>query len=155
MFRRILVPVDGSPTSSRGLEAAIAIAKNQSARLCLLHVVDELFATLGFGATYVPAGYVENVMSGLRAEGEKLLRSAEAKVRRRGLKFDTVLVETSGHRVADVIVRQAKKWRADVIVLGTHGRRGVSRLLMGSDAEMVVREAPVPVLLVRSPRRRS
>jgi nucleotide-binding universal stress UspA family protein len=64
-----------------------------------------------------------------------------------------VLRETLGHRVADLIIKQAKRWRADVIVLGTHGRRGVSRLVMGSDAELVVRETSVPVLLVRSPLR--
>ena len=74
-------------------------------------------------------------------------------MRQRRVKVDTVLLETLGHPVADLIIKQSKKWRADVIVLGTHGRRGLSRLLMGSDAEMVVREAQVPVLLVRSPSR--
>jgi len=59
-------------------------------------------------------------------------------------------VETAGYGVADVILKQAKKTRADLIVMGTHGRRGVARLVMGSDAEGVVRGAPVPVLLVRS-----
>lgn len=67
---------------------------------------------------------------------------------------ETVLLETLGHRVAELIIKQAKKWRADVIVLGTHGRRGLARVLMGSDAEIVVRESPVPVLLVRAPLRR-
>jgi nucleotide-binding universal stress UspA family protein len=65
------------------------------------------------------------------------------------VKVDTLLLETLGRRVADVIVREAKKWRADVIVLGTHGRSGLSRVVLGSDAELVVRESPVPVLLVR------
>jgi nucleotide-binding universal stress UspA family protein len=55
--------------------------------------------------------------------------------------------------VADLIVKQAKKWGADVIVLGTHGRRGLTRVVMGSDAETVLRETPLPVLLVRSPLR--
>jgi nucleotide-binding universal stress UspA family protein len=154
MFRRILVPIDGSPTSNRGLEEAIALAKNQSARLCLLHVVDELATTRGFDATmYVPADYIDEFMKALREDGKKLLAKAETKVRQRRIKVDTVLLETLGYRVADLIIKQAKKWRADVIVLGTHGRRGLSRLLMGSDAELVVREARVPVLLVRSPLR--
>ena len=154
MFRRILVPLDGSPTSNQGLEKAIALAKDQSARLCLLHVVDEFAFTQSLdGTMYVPAGYVEDFIKALREEGKKLLAKAETKVRQRRIKVDTVLLETLGHRVADLIIKQAKKWRADVIVLGTHGRRGMSRLLMGSDAEMVVREARVPVLLVRSPSR--
>src|ERR1700685_3514197 len=67
----------------------------------------------------------------------------------RGVKLKPVLVEKFGGLVADVIISQAKKQRADLIVLGTHGRRGVTRLVMGSDAEGVVRRSPVPVLLVR------
>ena len=154
MFRRILVPIDGSPPSSRGLKEAIALAKDHAARLCVLHVVDELVVTQAFdGAMYAPPGFIEDFTKALRADGKKLLERAEARVRRRRIKVETALVETLGHRVADLIVRQARKWRADVIVLGTHGRRGLSRVLMGSDAEMVVREAPVPVLLVRSPQR--
>lgn len=62
-----------------------------------------------------------------------------------------MLCETVGHAVADVIVEQAKKRRADLIVLGTHGRRGITRLVMGSDAEGVVRTTRMPVLLVRHP----
>jgi nucleotide-binding universal stress UspA family protein len=75
-------------------------------------------------------------------------------VRGTGVAVETVLLGARGNRVADLIVKQAKKWHADLIVLGTHGRRGVARVLMGSDAEIVVRETPVPVLLVRSPLRR-
>jgi nucleotide-binding universal stress UspA family protein len=65
----------------------------------------------------------------------------------------SVLLESAAGPAADAIVRQARKWKADVIVLGTHGRRGVRRMLMGSDAEQVVRSSPVPVMLVRSPGR--
>jgi nucleotide-binding universal stress UspA family protein len=152
MFRRILVPIDGSPTSNRGLEEAIALAKNQTARICLLHIVDEFVVVQGFdGTSYIPPGYVDDFMKSLREGGEKLLAKAVAKVRKRHVKVETVLMETLGRRVADLIVRQAKKWRADVIVLGTHGRRGLSRVVLGSDAELVVRESPVPVLLVRAP----
>jgi nucleotide-binding universal stress UspA family protein len=60
------------------------------------------------------------------------------------------LRESAGARIADVIVERAKRWRSDLIVMGTHGRRGVSRMLMGSDAELVVRNASAPVLLVRA-----
>jgi nucleotide-binding universal stress UspA family protein len=154
MFKRILVPIDGSSTSNRGLEQAIALAKDQSARLCLLHVVDELPLNPGLeGTIYLPPTYVESVMKALRDKGQKLLAKAETRARQRRLRVETVLQKIRGRPVAEVIIHQANKWRADVIVLGTHGRRGLSRLLMGSDAEMVVREAPVPVLLVHSPGR--
>jgi nucleotide-binding universal stress UspA family protein len=150
MFRRILVPIDGSPPSRRGLEEAILLARDQTARLCVLHVVDESIMTRSFdGTTYMPASYVEDFSKGLTAAGKRLLARAEAAARTRRVKVETLLLETLGSRVADVIVSQAKKWRADVIVLGTHGRAGLSRVVLGSDAELVVRESPVPVLLVR------
>ena len=100
----------------------------------------------------VPENYINEFAEALRKDGRKLLARAEKRAKKNNVKVETVLLETLGHRVADLIIKQAKKWRADVIVLGTDGRRGFSRLLIGSDAEMVVREAPVPVLLVRSPK---
>ncbi len=154
MFRRILVPIDGSPTSNRGLDEAIGLAADQKAKICLLHVVDELVVTAGVdGTVYIPPNYIDEFIRALRAGGKKLLARAEARVRKRGIEVESVLLETVGHRVADLIIKQARKWRADVIVLGTHGRRGLTRVVMGSDAEMVLRETPLPVLLVRSPLR--
>jgi len=155
MFRRILVPIDGSPTSNRGLDEAIDLARDQKARLCLMHVVDELIVAGGAdGMVYMPSNYVDDFVKQLRTSGKQLLARAEAKVRKCGIEVDSVLVETVGRRVADLIVKQAKKWDADVIVLGTHGRRGLTRVVMGSDAETVLRETTLPVLLVRSPQRK-
>ncbi len=152
MFHRILVPIDGSPPAKRGLDKAIALAKDQAARICLLHVVDASIMTQTFdGTTYMPASYADDFMKSLSAEGRRLLAQAEEKVRKHRIKVETVLLDTLGYRVADVVISQAKKWHADVIVIGTHGRRGLSRLVMGSAAELVMREAPVPLLLVRGP----
>ena len=64
---------------------------------------------------------------------------------------DTVLIENLDARVSQLVVEHARAWGADLIVLGTHGRRGLARVLMGSDAEQIARTAPVPVLLVRLP----
>lgn len=154
MFRRILVPLDGSPTSNRGLDEAIELAGDQKARIALLHVVDELIVPTGpDGMMYISPGYIDEYIQALRKRGQRLLARAESKVRKRGVAVEAMLVETVGHPVADLIVKQAKKWRADIIVLGTHGRRGLSRVLMGSDAELVLRETTLPVLLVRSPQR--
>ena len=87
----------------------------------------------------------------LRKEGKKILTRAENLVKKHAIKCQAMLCETVGHAVADVIVQQAKKCRADLIVLGTHGRRSITRLVMGSDAEGVLRATRVPVLLVRHP----
>jgi nucleotide-binding universal stress UspA family protein len=155
MFRRILVPIDGSTPAKRGLEQAVLLAKDQSALLGLLHVVDESMISRSLdSATFMPANYVEDLTKNLNDAGRKLLDRAEADVRKQRVKVEAMLVETVGRRVADVIVAQAKKWKADVIVLGTHGREGLARVVLGSDAELVVRESPVPVLLVRGKSRK-
>jgi nucleotide-binding universal stress UspA family protein len=146
-YKRILVPVDGSRASNLGLREAIRLAKSQRARLQLVHVVDEHYVFMSGAEIGI---YAKDLMPSLRQGGRRLLQKAEALVRRQGLNCSSVLLETLSGPAADLITRQAKKWRADVIVLGTHGRRGIRRLVMGSDAEQIVRSSPVPVLLMRS-----
>jgi nucleotide-binding universal stress UspA family protein len=151
MFRRILVPIDGSSAAKRGLEEAILLAKDQAARIGLLHVIDESMIVRSFDATtFMPSNYIDDLTKNMAEGGRKLLGRAEEQARQAGAVVETTLVEARGRRVADVIVAQAKKWKADVIVIGTHGREGLARVVLGSDAELVVRESPVPVLLVRS-----
>ena len=147
MYQRILVPIDGSATGARGLEEAIKLGKLTGARLRLVHVVDELsFAmSAGYGLTYT--GDVLNV---LREAGTEILGKAINHAKAAGLEADSVLNDSFAGRVCDLVLAQAKAWGADLIVLGTHGRRGVGRMFMGSDAENIVRGATTPVLLVRS-----
>jgi nucleotide-binding universal stress UspA family protein len=145
VYRKILVPIDGSPTSNRGLIEAIQLAKNQGATLRLVHVLDELI--LGPGAEAVV--YLGNTVDLLREAGKQVVAKAEAAVRASGLEPESVMLETMGGRAADAIVAEANAWGADLIVLGTHGRRGARRLVMGSDAEEILRTTLVPVLLVR------
>lgn len=145
VYKRILVPVDGSSASNAGLKEALRLAKDQHAKLRLLHIVDELVV---FNTP--EAGFnIQSVIESMRRSGQQLLERAAKLAASRGVKAESGLIESAGVRVADVITRQAKRWRADLIVMGTHGRRGVNRMLMGSDAELVVRNAGVPVLLVR------
>jgi nucleotide-binding universal stress UspA family protein len=148
MYRRILVPVDGSAASMTGLKHALGLAKDQHARLRVLNVVDDMIiAPMMIDA----AGAIDytQVIDSLRAEGGKVLKNAAALAGKSGIKAETVQVESRGQRVSEVILADARRSRADVIVMGTHGRRGLNRLLLGSDAERVLREAPVPVLLTR------
>lgn len=145
MYKRILVPVDGSGASLLGLTEAIGLAKGLNAKVRILHVVDEFVADLSVG----PATYYEQWVEALREGGKARLEQAVEFARSKGIEPEAVLIDTIGRRAADVIIEQARQWAADVIVMGTHGRRGMKRLLMGSDAELVVRSSPVPVLLVR------
>ncbi len=147
MYRRILVPVDGTPTSRRGLEAAIRMASLTGATVRLIHVLDELVFATGFEPA---ATYEHDVLPRIRRNGARILEEARALVAVAGIAADTVLSECFARRTSDVILEAAKDWNADFIVIGTHGRRGVSRLLLGSDAEDVLRGASVPILLIRS-----
>jgi len=148
LFKTIIVAVDGSAVSNFGLEEAILLASEQQATLCVLHVVEEYVLAQSVDAPV----YVEGLWEALREAGKKTLAKAVANAEQRGVTTRSILAESVGEPVADVILGQARKCRADLIVLGTHGRRGMSRLVMGSDAEAVIREATVPVLLVRTRR---
>lgn len=145
MYSRILVPVDGSGPSLKGLEEALKLAKALRAKVKLVHVVNELI----FDPSLSPAVYYERVIEGLRETGKKTLGSAQTIARNAQADVEAELIETIGARASDVIIGAAKRWNADLIVMGTHGRRGLQRLALGSDAEMMLRTAPVPVLMVR------
>lgn len=143
-YRRILVPVDGSPTAAAGMKEAIKLARESGGKLLLLHVVEEYaaFAAPEVGVSLAP------ILDSLRESGRRTLARIARSAERAGARPQTALVENFGGRVADTIVEQAKRLRADLIVMGTHGRRGVNRVLLGSDADLVVRYSRVPVLLI-------
>lgn len=145
MYQHILVPVDGSDTSLKGLTEAIRLAKMTGGQIRLLHMVDTLSVATSLGAYAVST----DVMEQLRTEGEQLLQRARLQALAEGVVTDAVLEDNVQGRLSDWVVEQALAWPADLVVLGTHGRRGVGRLLLGSDAEQVLRISPVPVLLVR------
>lgn len=145
MYGKILVPVDGSETSTRGLNEAIKIAKAQGSQLRLVHIVNEYILDVTYSAGVFP----QNLIDSLVKTGKSVLAAAESAAKKEGVKVDSVLLESIGGVAADLIVAQAKTWQPDLIVMGTHGRRGLVRLALGSDAEHVVRAATVPVMLVR------
>lgn len=144
--RQLLVPVDGSPASSKALEAAIELARLDGGRIRLLHVIDELDHVNGFET---PRTYREELVPLMRAQGEKLLARMRRLAADKGVACDSVLVESGTGRVCEQVAGQASQVHADMIVLGSQGRRGLGRLLMGSDAEQIVRHASVPVLVVK------
>ena len=147
MYGKILVPVDGSETSIAGLDEAIQIAKLVGGKIRILHVVNELIIDYAFGSGL----YANTVIESMRSDGQKILNQAEARARQQGLEPEAVLIESIGGPAAQFIVEQAKEWPADLVVMGTHGRRGLRRLALGRDAETVLRSVAAPVLLVRRP----
>ncbi|HEY8250961.1 MAG TPA: universal stress protein [Burkholderiales bacterium] len=147
-YRKILVAVDGSPASSKGLREAIRLARAERAKLLILHVVDEFQAFAAMDGLVGAPG--ADLLSALREGGKRILAKAVGIALKQKIKPKGILREMLSGPAAYPIVREARKLRADLIVLGTHGRRGVRRLVLGSDAEQVVRSASVPVLLVRT-----
>jgi len=146
MYQKVLVPVDGSATSELGLQEAMKLARLTGASVRLLHVVDVMSLAIAGAGT---AGVAGDMLAAVRESGRTILRRAEASVQAAQLTVDTVLHENTSGRVAEIIADEVTSWGADLVVLGTHGRRGVGRLILGSDAEQVLRLSSVPVLLVR------
>ncbi len=147
MYERIVVAVDGSSTSDLALAEAIRLAAAHQSRLRVVHVVD---ATPLFSGDAEYYDYAE-LERALTESGWKILEQAAAKSHDAHVEVETRLLEMDhlSQRVADVVAKEAKEWPADLVVVGTHGRRGLSHLFLGSVAEGISRISPVPVLLVR------
>ena len=145
MYQRILVPIDGSTISDHALDEAIKFAQQQNAQIKLVYVLEDIWYL--DNENYL--SYAELTES-IRRSGEKILMQAQNKLQQAGITVDTKLLEARGERVANVIVAEAKKNLADLIIIGTHGRSGFSRMFLGSVAEGVVRTAHIPVLLIRA-----
>lgn len=140
MPTNILVPVDGSPESSRAL--AFAVEEWPDAAVTLLHVIDPVDA--GYSATGgIPSG-AEQWYENAKAQSAELFERLDADFDR---EFET---KTEVGRPASTVVDFAGEGRFDHVVMGSHGRKGVSRILLGSVAESVVRNSPVPVTVVRN-----
>ncbi len=146
MYQRILVPVDNSATSRNALDEALRFAKNEKAQLRLVHVID--LAQFAWSANEFLD--VPQLQAALKEGGQQVLAESLALVSERGIEAETALLETWGGILAKAIVEDANSWKADLIVMGTHGYGGLTHMLLGSVAEGVMRHTPVPVLLVRN-----
>jgi len=140
--KTILVPTDFSAGAETALDHAAALAKSFDAKLIVLHVIET------FTYTMTEALQVVNVYQVVKTAVEPALDEIVQDLKRDRVTASRLLVQGKADQE---IVAQAKKARADLIVMGTHGRRGVSHAFMGSVAERVVRTAPCPVLTVRTP----
>lgn len=148
MSKRIFVAIDDSATSQRALEEAIRLASALAADLCIATATDEGPLTqhgMGLGS-YID---IDKIKAEMRAASTALLGRAAATASAAGCQAEQMLIEPSQRRVAEMIADAASQWKADLIVAGTHGRRGVERMLVGSVAENLVRIATTSLLLVR------
>lgn len=145
MYKHILCPIDGSITSNAGMNEAIRLAKELNAELRFIHVIDmyvpTIISSLEFATVYVDKT--------ARKNGIEILSKATKAAKKHGVICESQMIESDGTSVASYIIDNASQWPADLIVLGTHGLRGIDRLMMGSDAETVVRTSTIPVLLVK------
>jgi len=147
MYKRIAVAVDGSDTSTAALNEAVKLSKVMNSTLLLLYVCEEIPVVWNMeGMTAFP---LEDVTQALIESGKQLLQKNKARVAESGIDAETRLVENYSGRVGAVISKEAEQWLADLLVVGSHGRKGLGHLLLGSVAEGVMRTASMPVLLVR------
>jgi nucleotide-binding universal stress UspA family protein len=144
MYKRILMPTDGSPASEAAIQHGLALAKLVDAQVTFLFALENpyitTFAEIGFEDT----SNLEKLSSDLRILGNKALENATKLAQAQGVQSEQTLVENN--RPADAILTAAKTH--DLVVIGTHGRGGLERVLIGSVAERVVRGAKTPVLVV-------
>lgn len=146
MFKRIFVPVDGSDTSLRSLQLACRLARESGGELRLAHVLDRSAYLTGYD---VSGGASGALFEALQSSAQKILAEAKSSCAAAGVQADTVLVNELGSSLGEAIAAAALAWQADLIVVGTHGRSGPSRLLLGSGADQIIRLAPAPVLVTR------
>ncbi len=148
MYKHIMVAVDDSDTSDRALTVAIGLAKSCGSRLEIVHAVDEsLFPTRARGgAMLVDPALVQRA---LEQEGQRVLSAAAETAHNAGIEAEIRVLASETRHTADQIAEAADAAKVELLVVGSHGRRGVQRLLLGSVAERLVRKANVSVLIVR------
>jgi len=146
MFKRIIVAIDGSRTSRHAFDTALDLAVTHQAVVQPYYVVES-------GPMYMDVpGYDPSVLQkGLTEQGATVAREAAEAMKARGVAGDIVTVEaTVSDDVASLIIGAARAFNADLLVMGTHGRKGFKRMILGSVAERCLRQASLPVLLIPS-----
>lgn len=142
VFKKILIPIDGSITANKALNYALHLAHEAQASVRLLHVVDELSLLSRYE---YPGEWVQQA----RQAGHQILQDGLDAAKKLGVTADSLMVDQVGQRLGHSVADAAGDWGADLVVVGSHGRRGIGRVLMGSGSEQILHNSPVPVLLVR------
>ncbi len=149
MYTRIMAAIDDSFATSKVLDTAIDVAKKYGAKLAICHALDQTIFAQGTAATWLSNG-VNPVERTLRDSALIFVDEAAKVAHAAGLEVEIKLVESEQTHVAEMLANAATEWQAGLLVVGTHGRRGVDRFFVGSVAEQLVRKARTSLLLVRS-----
>ncbi len=149
-IKRILVPIDFSPYSMKALDYAADFAKPLGAELLTLFVIEPIYYAVPDLAG-AAAGAVGGLIEEQKQAGKAQLQKLQARFAKKNVRLKTLLQTGTPYQA---IVEAAKTLKADLVVMGTHGRTGIVHALMGSVAERVVRTAPCPVLTIRTPDKR-
>ncbi|QMT60908.1 universal stress protein [Legionella sp. PC997] len=142
MYKKIIVPVDDSNSSTLALKEAIKLAKNQNSKLCVVHIIDTLYE-----GDVDRDSFVELT----KKQGQEVLNSMKKILSRSKIEFEMKLTQLtpSKSQIAEKLVEEATAFSADLIVIGTHGRSRIHHLLTGSVAGDVMRISKIPVLLIK------
>ena len=151
MYQRIMVAIDDSFATSRVLATAVEMAKLSGASLAICHAVDETLFAQKMGEIMLSHS-VSAIENTLRGEAQSFVDQAAELARDAGVAVETRLIASEAKQVAEMLAEAASEWQADLLVVGSHGRRGIDRFFVGSVAERLVQKASTSLLLVRPAR---
>lgn len=147
MYKRILVPTDGSPLSKKAVRSAVSLAAKLGAEVVALNVVPPYPTAYFEGGINVSVREVARIEKQWKLNGEALARDVALAAEAAGVQAKAVTVRSD--LVAEAILAAARKHRCDLVVMASHGRRGIKRLLLGSETQHVLTRGSVPVLVLR------
>ena len=147
MYQRILIPTDGSKLSAKAVQAAGQLAELTGAQLLFLNVVPRYPVSYFEGGISVTAGEVGQIEKQWADKAQAMVDQLKVKAEARGLKAKALTVKSD--LVAEAVIASAKKNKCDLIVMASHGRKSIKRLLLGSETTHVLTHSPLPVLVLR------
>lgn len=147
MYKRILIATDGSPLSDKAVASAIDLAAALGAELVAMKVIPRYPQTYFEGSVAMSADDVARVEAQWAEESQAIVDGVKARGESRGVKVEAIVVKSDV--ISDALIESAKRHHADLIVMASHGRRGVKRLLLGSETQQVLTHSEIPVLVLR------
>jgi len=147
MYKKILVPTDGSALSKKAMRSAVELAAAVGAELLAVHVVPRYPASYFEGGITVEPAEVARVEKAWAEHGQALAEQVSKAAAKAGVRAQAITVQSN--LVAEAILGAAKKHRCDLVVMASHGRKGLKRLLLGSETQHVLTHGTIPVLVLR------